>query len=40
MTAESTTPKTVNISMEGLTLRVADVECSLAFYQMLPSGQA
>ncbi|MBV9709610.1 MAG: VOC family protein [Ktedonobacteraceae bacterium] len=37
MTPENRTSKTINISMEGLTLRVADVERSLAFYQMLPS---
>ena len=29
----------LNISMAGLTLQVADVECSLAFYAQLPGAQ-
>ena len=36
MTTEKRNAKTIGVSMEGLTLRVADVERSLAFYKMIP----
>src|SRR5947209_19340856 len=36
MTTENRNAQTIGVSMEGLTLRVADVERSLAFYKMIP----
>jgi catechol 2,3-dioxygenase-like lactoylglutathione lyase family enzyme len=36
MTTEKRNTKMIGISMEGLTLRVTDVEHSLAFYKMIP----
>ena len=36
MTIENRNAQTIGVSMEGLTLRVADVERSLAFYKMIP----
>ena len=36
MTTENRNGQTIGVSMEGLTLRVADVERSLAFYKMIP----
>jgi hypothetical protein len=45
MTTEDSIVRTIGVSMEGLTLRVADVERSLAFYKKsglkapaIPSG--
>ena len=36
MSTQNRNVETMRISMEGMTLRVADVERSLAFYQMIP----
>ena len=36
MSIQNSNAETMRISMEGMTLRVADVERSLAFYQMIP----
>ena len=36
MTTENSNAQAIGVSMEGLTLRVADVERSLAFYKMIP----
>ena len=36
MTTEDSNVQTIGVSMEGLTLRVADVERSLAFYKRIP----
>ena len=36
MTTEKRNAKTIGVSMEGLTLRVANIERSLAFYKMIP----
>src|SRR6266480_1154000 len=36
MTTENSNAQTIGVSMEGLTLRVADIERSLAFYKMIP----
>ena len=36
MTTEKRNAKTIGVSMEGLTLRVVDIERSLAFYKMIP----
>jgi catechol 2,3-dioxygenase-like lactoylglutathione lyase family enzyme len=36
MTTENRNAQTIGVSMEGLTLRVADIERSLAFYKMIP----
>jgi catechol 2,3-dioxygenase-like lactoylglutathione lyase family enzyme len=36
MTTENRNTQTIGVSMEGLTLRVTDVERSLAFYKVIP----
>ena len=36
MNTRNRNAKTIGVSMEGLTLRVKDVERSLAFYKMIP----
>jgi len=36
MSTQNSNAETMRISMEGMTLRVANVERSLAFYQMIP----
>jgi catechol 2,3-dioxygenase-like lactoylglutathione lyase family enzyme len=36
MTTEKKNAKTIGVSMEGVTLRVADIERSRAFYKMIP----
>src|SRR5436190_905494 len=39
MTMQENQNREVSISLEGTTLHVADVERSLAFYQMIPGAQ-
>ncbi len=36
MTTEKRNAQMIDVSMEGLTLRVTDIERSLAFYKMIP----